>query len=87
MYYFITCVLLLVVDNHMHLIGQARPRIADVNCSRLHFDPGDRVLVRTTHRLEKESERKLRRSIQKWAGCEVEVLIYIKVEKNNAIRR
>ena len=76
----------------MHLIGQARPRIADVNCSRLQFNPGDRVLVRTTHRLEKESIKKLRRSIQKWAGCEVEVLIYcildmdIKVEKTNGIK-
>jgi len=52
------------------------PRLADVNCHRLVFQPGDRLLVETTHRLNHEECNRLRRTIQKWAGCEVEVLIY-----------
>jgi hypothetical protein len=63
------------------------PRIADVQCSRLTFQPGDRILVRSHHRLDRDQERRLRSSIVKWAGCEVEVLIFclldmdIEVEK------
>lgn len=68
------------------------PRIADVKCSRLQFQPGDRILVQAHHKLTKDELRKLRKSIQKWAGCEVEVLIYcpldydITIEKGNIIR-
>jgi len=52
------------------------PTIANVSCSRLKFEAGDRILVRTTRRLDKDQESKLRHHIQKWAGVEVEVLIY-----------
>ena len=52
------------------------PRLADVQCRRLRLQPGNRLVVRTTHRLEPDAAKKLRRTIQKWAGCEVEVLIY-----------
>lgn len=68
------------------------PRLADVQCSRLTFEPGDRVLVRSYHKLSKDEKRKLRRTIRKWAGCEVEVLIYdanvmeVQVEQRQAIR-
>lgn len=64
-----------------------RPRIADVHCSPLRFQPGDRLLVRTTHHLDEEQKRKLARSIRKWADCEIEIFIYciqdmeIKVDK------
>lgn len=51
------------------------PRIADVQCTRLQFQPGDRILVRSHHRMDEDQKRKLRRSIQKWAGCEVVILI------------
>jgi len=50
-----------------------RPRIADVQCSRLQFQPGDRVLVKSTHRLGVDVQKKLRRSIQRWAGCEIRI--------------
>ncbi len=69
-----------------------RPRIADVQCSRLQFQPGDRILVRSHHRLNADDERKLRRSIQKWAGEPVEIFIYcvldheIEVEKKAGLR-
>ena len=68
-----------------------RPRLADVRCTRLKFEPGDRILVRSFHRLTPDEERKLRRTIQRWAGVEVEVLIYstqdceIEVEKRGRV--
>jgi hypothetical protein len=53
-----------------------RPQLADVRCSKIRFQPGDRVLVRTYSKLDAEQCRKLRASIIKWAGCEVCVYIY-----------
>ncbi len=51
------------------------PHIADVQCSRLTFQPGDRIIVRVRTNLDSDQKRKLRKSVQKFAGCEVEVLI------------
>jgi len=52
------------------------PRIADIQCSRIQFEPGDRVLVKVNHRINQEDRKRLTRSIKKWAGVDVEVLIY-----------
>ena len=52
-----------------------RAHLADVQCSRLTFEPGDRIIVRTHQKLDRDQQRKLRRSIRRFAGCEVEVLI------------
>ena len=52
------------------------PRLADVQCTKLQFNEGDRILVRTYERLDNESKQKLTKTIQKWAGCNVHVLIY-----------
>ena len=57
-----------------------RPRIADVQCTRLRFEPGDRVIVRSRHRLDNEQQRRLRASITKWAGVDIEVLIYCELD-------
>lgn len=57
-----------------------RPRIAEVQCSRLRFQPGDRVLVRTLCRQTKGERAKLRRSVERWAGCDVEVLVYSEMD-------
>lgn len=70
----------------------ARPRLADVQCSRIKFEPGDRVLVRVYDTLDADQQRRLRRTIQKWAGVEVEVLIVdgrrmeVEVEKRSIIK-
>lgn len=70
-----------------------RPQIADVRCSKIKFEPGDRILVRAHHRLTVDQVKRLRKSIQKWAGCEVEVLIYngldmeIEIEKRPTLPR
>jgi hypothetical protein len=56
-------------------LRRPRPGLADVQCSRLKFEPGDRVLVRTYHNLSKEQKRKWQRIVQKWAGVDVEVLV------------
>lgn len=58
------------------LLRHPKPGIADVQCSRLTFQPGDRIMVRTHSRLDESQKRKLRKSIVKWAGCEVEVFVY-----------
>jgi len=57
-----------------------RPLLADVKCSRIQFQPGDRILVRTYQNLDAEQKRKLRATIVKWAGVEIEVLIYSSTE-------
>jgi len=51
-----------------------RPGIADIQCSRLQFQPGDRIIVRSHSRLDQDQKNRLRKSIIKFAGCEVEVL-------------
>lgn len=56
------------------ILKKSMPRIADVQCSRMQFQPGDRIVVRSTSRMDADQQLKLRRSIIKWAGCEVEVL-------------
>lgn len=69
-----------------------QPRIADVRCERLRFEPGDRILVRVHHRLDADARKKLTATIRSWAGCEVEVLVYcsldmeINVEKRRRFR-
>lgn len=52
-----------------------RPRIADVQCNRLRFEPGDRVIVRVYQPLDRDALQKLRRGVERWAGSDVEVLI------------
>lgn len=51
------------------------PRLAEVSCTKIHFDPGDRVVVRVFQPLEKEARRRLERTVQKWAGVSIEVLV------------
>ena len=51
------------------------PRLAEVKCQRIQFQPGDRIIVRVFHSLNKDEKKKLRRTIQQWAGVEVAVLI------------
>jgi len=57
-------------------MAKHRPILADVKCSAYKFEPGDRVLVRVFQSLETTQMEKLRRTVQKWAGPDVEVLIY-----------
>lgn len=58
-----------------NMIGQARARLADVQCSRFEFRPGDHIVVRVFWQIDKEQEKKLKRSVEKWAGNQVEVLV------------
>jgi hypothetical protein len=51
------------------------PKIADVQCQRLRFEPGDRIIVRVYSDLDRDQKRKLLKSVQKWAGSDVEVLL------------
>jgi len=51
------------------------PKIANVQCSRLAFQPGDRVIVRVCSDLDRDQKKRLLHSVQKWAGTDVEVLL------------
>jgi len=68
-----------------------RPRLAEVQCSRLQFEAGDRIIVRSFHPLSSERRKKLRKTVERWAGVDVEVLIVdtsqfdVEVEKNRGI--
>lgn len=53
-----------------------RPRLADVHCTPLRFQPGDRILVKVYHRLDPEQVKKLKHTVEKWAGVPVEILVY-----------
>jgi len=52
-----------------------RPKLADVQCSRMEFKPGDRLLVKVYASLDRDQKQKLLRAVQKWAGRDVEVFI------------
>jgi hypothetical protein len=69
------------------LLTHPKPNIADVRCHRIQFQPGDRVLVRCYRKLGPDEQRRLRRSIVKWAGCEVEVLIINAMEVDIAVEK
>ena len=67
------------------------PKIANVQCSRLVFQPGDRLIVRVCSDLDRDQKRKLLQSVRKWAGTDVEVLLVdvrvfdIEIEKARGI--
>jgi len=52
-----------------------KPRLADVHCTRIQFEPGDRLLVRVRQSLDLKAYKRLHKSIQRWAGDQVEILI------------
>jgi hypothetical protein len=57
-------------------MAHKRATLANVNCTRYQFMPGDRILVEMYRNFSGEEIKKFRRTIEKWAGCEVEVLFY-----------
>lgn len=64
-----------------------KPGIVDVQCRRLVFAPGDRIMVRHYHKLDPDQKKRLRKRIQKWAGVDVEVLIFDATEMEIEIDR
>ena len=52
-----------------------RPKLAEVSCKRIHFESGDRVLVKVQHALHPEQKAKLTEMVQNWAGPGVRVLV------------
>lgn len=69
-----------------NILRKPMPSIAEVHCSRLKFQPGDRILVTVYARIDRGQEKKLKATIAKWAGCEVEVLIINGLEMNIDVR-
>ena len=60
----------------VNILKHPRAKIADVQCSRLKLEPGDRIIVKVYDKMDSEQAKKLRKGIQKWAGSDIEVLIY-----------
>lgn len=60
-----------------NILTHPNPRLADVQCSRLRFEPGDRVLVRVRTQITNEQERKLKRSVARWAGIDEDRVMVI----------
>ena len=58
-----------------YLQGNIKPKIAEVQCQRLKFEPGDRIVVRVNGRLDPDQHKKLVKSIERWAGVSVEILV------------
>ena len=57
------------------ILTHPNPKLADVQCTRLKFQPGDRVIVRVYRPISLEQEKRLKRTVEKWAGDCVEVLV------------
>lgn len=57
------------------VLTHPNPRLADVQCSRLQFQPGDRVIVRVYRPIDSVQEKRLKRTVERWAGDQVEVLV------------
>lgn len=53
----------------------ARPQIADVQCSRLKFEPGDCIVVRVYSTITLDQKKKIEKGIQRWAGVDVSILV------------
>ena len=51
------------------------PRLADVQCIRLRFGPGDRLIVRLRQKLDPDEKKRLLKTVQKFTGTDVEVLL------------
>ncbi len=51
------------------------PKLAEMHCSRIQFNSGDRILVKVFRDLSTDDVRKIRKSIEKWAGDGIPVLI------------
>lgn len=51
------------------------PRIAEVSCTPIRFRPGDRILVRLRQSVDKQQRQQIHKTVQKWAGDHVEVLV------------
>jgi len=69
------------------ILQHRKPGLVDVRCEKHKFLPGDRILVRSFHKLDKDQMKKIKRTITKWAGCEVEVLIYNGLDMEIAVER
>lgn len=61
----------------VNIMGQARARLADVQCSRFEFRPGDRVVVRVFREISKDQERRLKRTVSRWARIDEDCVLII----------
>jgi len=53
----------------------ANPKLMDVQCSRMQFQPGDKILVKARTILSSLERKQIRKMVEKWAGDHVAVLV------------
>lgn len=51
------------------------PKIADVQLTRIRFEPGDRAIVRVHDDLDRDQKRRLLKAVQRCIGPDVEILL------------
>ena len=54
---------------------KAKPLLSDIQTTKIKFNPGDRVLVRVSSYLTQEQQKRLKKSIIKFVGEDVRILI------------
>lgn len=69
-------------------MSDKKVRLAELDCQRLQFQDGDRLLVRVYQPVTPELVAHITKTLRKWAGKELEVLVSdgrameIKVERS-----
>ena len=51
------------------------PKLVSIDCSRYAFQPGDKILIRAFGALDPTQKTQIRKTVEKWAGCELDILI------------
>lgn len=63
------------------------PKLAEIRCEKIQFNPGDRILVRVYEKLSNEQDCRLRKTIERWAGTDINILIVCEKEVDFQIER
>lgn len=69
------------------ILRRPKPKLADISCTRYQFTPGDCILVRIYRKIDKDEDRRIRKAIEKWAGCELRILIIDALEMDLTIEQ
>ena len=51
------------------------PHVENVKVTKVQLEPGTRLLVRSVNLLTRDARKRIHKTVQKWAGDHVEVLV------------
>lgn len=60
-----------------NILRHPSPRLADVQCSRLRFEPGDRLIIRVYRQISLDQEKRLKQSASKWSGLDEDCILVV----------